>query len=106
MRLPGMTTLDVCARLRRACRDAGGQKAWAQKNGVSPAYVSDVMNSRCEPGDAILKALNLRRVIRYVEVPGKETESPSPLPSPDSRPLQADGDDTGPLHVELCGGAG
>jgi DNA-binding transcriptional regulator YdaS (Cro superfamily) len=63
-----MTSLDVCARLRRACRAAGSQQAWAAANGVSPAYVCDVLNARREPGDAILRALGLRKIVRYVEV--------------------------------------
>lgn len=63
----GLTYLDVCARLRAACRAAGGQQAWAQQNGVSPAYVSDVLNARRDPGDSILTALGLRKVVRYVE---------------------------------------
>lgn len=63
----GMTALDVCSRLTAACRAAGGQQAWAQRHGVSPQYVSDVLNARKDPGDAILRALGLRKVVRYVE---------------------------------------
>jgi DNA-binding transcriptional regulator YdaS (Cro superfamily) len=62
-----MTSLDVCAMLSRECRAAGGQASWATANGVSPAYVSDVLNARREPGDSILRALGLRKVVRYVE---------------------------------------
>ena len=49
-----LTTLDVCGLLRRQCREAGGQSAWATANGVSPQYVCDVLNARREPGDMIL----------------------------------------------------
>ena len=62
-----LTSLDVCATLRRACQAAGGQTAWAQANSVSPQYVCDVLNARRDPGDAILAALGLRRIVRYVE---------------------------------------
>lgn len=62
-----MTAFDVCARLRRECREAGGQSAWAKAHGVSPQYVCDVLNARREPGDMILAALGLRRVVRYAE---------------------------------------
>jgi DNA-binding transcriptional regulator YdaS (Cro superfamily) len=62
-----MTSLDVCACLRRACRAAGSQQAWAAANGVSSAYVSDVLNARREPGEAILRALGLRKIVRYVK---------------------------------------
>lgn len=58
--------LSVCARLRDACRDAGGQAAWAERHGLSPSYVSDVLNARRDPGDSILRALGLRRVVKYV----------------------------------------
>lgn len=64
----GMDILDVLARLRRACREAGNQQAWAAANGVSPTYLSDVLNARREPGDAILGALGLRKITRYVEM--------------------------------------
>lgn len=72
MSAPGLTSLDVCARLRAACRAAGGQQAWAQQNGVSPAYVCDVLNARRDPGDSILRALGLRKVVRYVETRSSE----------------------------------
>lgn len=63
-----MTSLDVCALLRRKCREAGGQSAWAAAHGVSPQYVCDVLNARREPGDLILAPLGLRRITRYVEM--------------------------------------
>lgn len=72
MTAPGLTSLDVCARLRTACRVAGGQQAWAQQNGVSPAYVCDVLNARRDPGDSILRALGLRKIVRYVEARSPE----------------------------------
>ena len=63
-----LTTLDVSGRLRAACRLAGGQKAWAEAHGISPQYVCDVLNARRDPGESILAALGLRKVVRYVEV--------------------------------------
>jgi hypothetical protein len=63
-----LTSLDVAGRLRAACRLAGGQKAWAEAHGISPQYVCDVLNARRDPGDSILGALGLRKVVRYVEV--------------------------------------
>ena len=62
-----MTSFDVCSLLRRRCREAGGQSAWANAHGVSPQYVCDVLKARREPGDMILAALGLRRIVRYVE---------------------------------------
>lgn len=71
MKIPGLDVLDVAARLRRACEQAGSQQAWAAANGVSAAYVCDVLNARREPGEAILRGLGLRKVVRYVEVRSK-----------------------------------
>lgn len=60
-----LDAIDVCHRLMTACKNAGGQKAWSEANGVSPAYVSDVLHSRREPGPALLEALGLVRIVRY-----------------------------------------
>lgn len=60
------TLFDVFVQMRAACKDAGGQAAWAERHGMSAAYVSDVLNSRREPGPKILGALGLRKVVRYV----------------------------------------
>lgn len=51
--------------LRRECAKAGGQAAWARTAGVSPAYVSDVLHGRQEPGDGILRPLGLEKVVAY-----------------------------------------
>jgi hypothetical protein len=60
-----MTTDDVLRRLRRECDKAGTQAAWAKAAGVSGAYVNDVLQRRREPGDKILRALGLVRVVAY-----------------------------------------
>ena len=65
---PQLDRLAVHARLMAACWELGGQKFFAEKHGISPAYVSDVLNARRDPGDAILTALGLRKVIHYVEL--------------------------------------
>ena len=62
-----MDQLDVCRMLRERCKAAGGQRAWAQAVGISEQYVSDVLNARREPGESILRALGLAKVVRYVE---------------------------------------
>jgi DNA-binding transcriptional regulator YdaS (Cro superfamily) len=41
------------------------QAAWARSHNLSPAYVSDVINGRREPGPAILEALGIERVVSY-----------------------------------------
>lgn len=57
--------LDVFARLRAACKAAGGQKAWAEAHGMPQQYVCDVLACRRPIGPAVLRALGL--VVRYVE---------------------------------------
>lgn len=63
-----MTLVQVLDLLRRDCAKLGGQAAWAAAHGVSPAYVSDVLNGRREPGESILRALRLERAVTYKRV--------------------------------------
>lgn len=51
------------------------QAAWAKANGISPAYVSDVIAGRREPGQKILDALGLERVTTYRPKPSKAPSS-------------------------------
>jgi len=60
-----LDSLEVCRRLGAACKAAGSQRAFAEKHGLSAAYVCDVLNARREPGESILNALGLVRVVRY-----------------------------------------
>lgn len=60
--------VGVCTRLQAACDAAGGQQAWARRHDISPSYVSDVLHARRAPGDSILQALGLARVVKYVIV--------------------------------------
>lgn len=46
-------------------RYAGLQSAFAQDNGLSAAYVNDVLRSRREPGKKILDAVGAERVTIY-----------------------------------------
>lgn len=64
--------IEVCSRLTVACKNAGSQKAFAEKHNLSPAYVCDVMNARREPGKSILDALGIVRVVRYKIAPPKK----------------------------------
>jgi DNA-binding transcriptional regulator YdaS (Cro superfamily) len=63
-----MTLHQVLALLRRECEKAGGQAAWAKAAGVSPAYVSDILHGRREPGESILRALEMVKVVTYRRV--------------------------------------
>lgn len=60
-----LTLEDVVSKLEWATLEAGSQKAFADKIGVSPQYVSDVLHHRREPGDSILDGLSLRKVVYY-----------------------------------------
>lgn len=62
-----LDVIEVYRRLQAACAAAGSQQAFALQHGISPAYVSDVLHARRDPGDSILRALGLRRVVKYVE---------------------------------------
>lgn len=60
-----MTADNVRALLKRSCDAAGSQSAWAKANNATPAYVSDVLAGRREPGPAICEALGIERVVIY-----------------------------------------
>lgn len=59
--------MDVFRRLRNACREAGGQAAFAEKVGVTPSFVCAVLNARRQPTDAMLARIGVKRVVHYVE---------------------------------------
>jgi len=51
--------------LKRACEEAGSQKAFADKHGLSGAYISDVLQGRRDLGKSILDALGIVAVTTY-----------------------------------------
>lgn len=58
-----LTAADVRARLRDACHAVGGQKAWAEQQGIPATSVWDALHKPArQPGKAVLAALGLRRV--------------------------------------------
>lgn len=64
-----MTTLaEIYVELRIAYRKAGGQGKWAKANGVTPQYVSDVLNARRDPGPKILGPLGFVEQITYARI--------------------------------------
>jgi DNA-binding transcriptional regulator YdaS (Cro superfamily) len=58
-----LTTAEVRELIRRQVGD--NQSAWAGRFGIAPSYVSDVLSGRREPGQRILDALGLERVLTY-----------------------------------------
>jgi DNA-binding transcriptional regulator YdaS (Cro superfamily) len=62
-----MTENQAMKRLRDAVATAGGQKAWAEKHGVSPQFVCDVLHGRRGLTDTICQAIGLIRETVYRE---------------------------------------
>lgn len=56
---------DILAQLAKSIATAGSQAKWCAEQGVSPAYVSDVLNGRRDPGKKILDALGYDAVTCY-----------------------------------------
>lgn len=70
-----MITMDELRKmLRDACEAEGSQTAWAAKNGVSLAYVNDVLAGRRNPGEGISKAFGLKPITVYVQADQKPRE--------------------------------
>ena len=65
MKKRDMCIEDVIRLLGMACSAQGSQYQWATKHRLSPAYVSDVLNGRREPGEKMLSALGVERVVLY-----------------------------------------
>jgi hypothetical protein len=57
---------EIYASARTAIEAAGSQADWARQIGVTPAYVSDFLNARRDPGPKILEALGYKKRILYV----------------------------------------
>jgi hypothetical protein len=51
--------------LKSAVERFVSQKAAADAWGISPAYLSDVLQRKRAPGNAILKALGYRKILMY-----------------------------------------
>ena len=60
---------DIYGAIRRACRDAGSQAAFAERSGLSQAFVSNVLNGRKPPSDALLAAVGWRRRTGFEPIP-------------------------------------
>ncbi len=60
-----LTAERVMERLHYEVDQAGGQSAWARRNGVDRSYLNQVLRGHKEPGAMIISALNLERVVMY-----------------------------------------
>jgi hypothetical protein len=52
------------------CEKLGGQKEFAKKYGLSPAYVNDVIRGKRDPGDKFLRAMGFKKTILYETITG------------------------------------
>jgi len=52
---------EVARRIRVAIQQAGSQRAWAERVGVSPVFICNVLQGKRAPGPKVLAALGLRR---------------------------------------------
>ena len=59
--------IEIYGRIRKACREAGSQKAFADKAGVSAAFVSAVLNGQKPPSSAMLSHVGIKRVVYFEE---------------------------------------
>lgn len=60
-----MNTEQVRLLLRQQIDKEDSAAAWATKHKMSRVYVSDVLAGRREPGDKILEALGLVKIVLY-----------------------------------------
>lgn len=60
------TERALIKRIRELSDEAGGQRAFARKIGVSESLVSHVLAGRKRAGRALLAACGMRKEIRYV----------------------------------------
>ncbi len=63
-----LTEDDVRERLRAAIDAAGSQQEFARRMGISAQYINDVVRGRREPGQKILDALGIERVVSYRDI--------------------------------------
>lgn len=64
-----MTPDSVRALIRRACREAGSQKAWAKQHSINEAFLSQVLRGEREPSPSILDVFGLERIVSYRKKP-------------------------------------
>lgn len=60
-----MSESDVLQMLLKAIKKAGSQKEFADQHDISPQYVNDIVLGRRRPGNKVLQALGLERVVLY-----------------------------------------
>jgi len=59
----GLDRIEIFAAINQAIAAAGSQAAFARQVGVSPQYVSLVLNAQRPPSDDLLAAVGLCRIV-------------------------------------------
>ena len=65
------TNDDILAKIKASCAEAGSQRAWAERLGLSASYVTDVLKGRRRPGGSMLDAIECERVEGYRKKRGR-----------------------------------
>jgi len=60
-----MTSQQLIKKLNRMAEEEGSQAALAKKLGISPSYLSDVLNGLRSPGVSLLDPLGLEAITEY-----------------------------------------
>jgi hypothetical protein len=60
-----LTEQEVMERLKDAVTEAGGQRAFAEKHGLTPGYVNDVLHGKRAFADRILATIGIERQVTY-----------------------------------------
>jgi hypothetical protein len=72
-RVRDLTADDVLWQVRRFARERyGTQRQYARERGVSPAYVSAILQGRKSMPDWMLDDLGLKRIERFVTINGED----------------------------------
>lgn len=58
-----LSTAEVLDALAAAVDAAGSQRAFTRNIGLSQAYVADVLAENRQPGERVLEALGLKRIV-------------------------------------------
>jgi transcriptional regulator with XRE-family HTH domain len=67
-----ITREEMTDLIRKAADEAKTQRALARQWGVSPSYITDLLQGLRDPGPAILDAMGYERVIFYRKKKGEK----------------------------------
>ena len=64
--MPQVTPCDLRRKLLNLCVKCGSQRRAASELGISAQYLNDVLHGKREPGDKLLMAIGLQKIVRYI----------------------------------------